>query len=144
MESKNRFKQKSLLTHIKKGLKYSIFCSIVLLTACSNSDDCSGAKKFSPLTFSELTATSVVVSGYVVPKDCAELNYNFGSGVWYGTTPELDRTNGLDAWESLSLSFELLLENLEPGTKYYIRPYYSMNLGGDAGPIQEFTTLSTE
>lgn len=144
METNERLKLEALPSRICRWVSPFLLSALMLLAGCSKSEDCSGAKKFSTLSFSELTATSVVVSGYVVPKDCAELNYNFGSGVWYGTTPEPDRTNSLDAGESLSLSFDLLLENLEPGTKYYIRPYYSMNLGGDSGPIQEFTTLPAE
>ncbi|WP_445383664.1 hypothetical protein [Robiginitalea sp. IMCC43444] len=126
--------------NLGKLLGFSAF-SILLLLGCSKSEDCSSAKKFSPLTFSELKATSVVVSGYVVPRDCAELNYNFSSGVYYGLSPNLSRTSGEMAGESLSLSFDLLLENLQPGTTYYIRPYFFINLGGGSGPIQEFTTL---
>lgn len=111
--------------------------------SCTNEDDCGDeASKFSVLEVSEVTSTSFNAYGVVTPPPCERLNVGFGTGIVLSTEPDPNLGDGIDYGRS-SLTYDFMVIGLKPETKYYIKPYFIINLRRyELGDQYEVTTLS--
>lgn len=118
--------------------------AFILLTClgCSR-DDCKDESSRFDMEVSEVQSTSMEVRLTVVPPPCESYGYGVGTGVKISTSPITGfDSEGLDVGEGGKTGFQTLVEGLTPNTKYYLRPYITINLSRyEFGPQEEVTTL---
>ena len=89
-------------------------------------------------TPTDITATSAMVGGMVT---LPESGHVFLRGVCWGTDPNPDIDGSHSSEETGVGVFTRMLEDLTPGTTYYVRAYAVTDYGLDYGEEMSFTTL---
>ena len=110
--------------------------SIGLLSGCEDEET---IPTIETKEITEISATTALAGGIIKDQGSHPI---VSQGVCYSSvnTHPIISDNCLED-ETLSESFQLLVENLEPDTKYYLRAYAKNEVGVSYGAVVEFTTI---
>jgi uncharacterized protein (TIGR02145 family) len=131
------------LTGLDRAKMYYVtaFATNIKGTACGNVISFSTVPEL-PLvgtsSLSNITAYSAKVGGNITSNGGAEITEK---GVYWGIAPEPLTTGTKLAMGSGSGSFSEVLENLSPGTIYYVKAYATNSIGTSYGDEKSDTTL---
>ena len=110
---------------------------IFTITSCEKDEEI--LPSVETMEINEVSATTALAGGIIKDQGSHPVVYQ---GVYYSSTNSSPgfSDNQLES-ESLSESFQILVEDLEPDTKYYLRAFAQNEVGISYGAVVEFTTI---